>query len=174
MFRGRQENGRSRQMRAELEESMDHALRAAGHAAGGIRATMGPRVAPTAGKVRAAASERWGSTKSALAPLSEAAQTETKQNGKRAKKARAKVQRRQESRRRRSGMAALLASGVAVGAAAAMVMRWRRQQQWEDYAATGVPEATELTEVTEVTETTATGADRQSAAGRPDGATGRE
>jgi len=78
-------------VRAEFGESMDHVRQAAAHAAGGLGATVGPRlgsakdsakdktssargvVGPTAGRVSGAASRSWDSTIAAFAPLAEAA-----------------------------------------------------------------------------------------------------
>jgi len=78
-------------VRAEFGTSMDHARQAAVHAAGGLGATVGPRlgsakdsakdktssargvVGPTAGRVSSAASRSWDSTLAAFAPLAEAA-----------------------------------------------------------------------------------------------------
>jgi hypothetical protein len=124
VFRRNETKTRNELLRAELGETWDHALRAAGHAAGGMRAAVGPKVGPAADRFRGAAYSGWGTTKAALAPVSEAAQQ--------------KVQRvkrgRKPARKRWPAVAGLVAGGAAVGAAAAFVLRRRRQQQlWEDY-----------------------------------------
>jgi hypothetical protein len=128
-------------VRAELGQSWDHALRAAGHAATGVRSTVGPRVAPAAARVRSAATDRWGSTKAAFAPLAEAAQQQLKRDRKRGGKV---------AGRRWPKVAGLLAGGALVGGAAAFVMRRRRQQQWEEYDPTAaVSEVAEAAEEAE-------------------------
>ncbi|MPZ28119.1 MAG: hypothetical protein GEV12_17340 [Micromonosporaceae bacterium] len=134
MFRQNETKTRGELLRTELGESWDHALRAAGHAAGGVRAAVGPKVAPAAVRVRGAAASGWGSTKSALAPLSEAAQHGAQTARRRGKSAKpAKPGKR--ARRRWPKLAGLMAGGAAVGATAAYLVRRRRQQQWEDYQA---------------------------------------
>jgi hypothetical protein len=97
---------RGQLFRTELGQSWDHALRAAGHAASGVRSTVGPRVAPTAARVR------------------EAAQMQLKRD----RKPGGKV-----AGRRWPKVAGLLAGSALVGGAAAFVMRRRRQHQWEEY-----------------------------------------
>jgi hypothetical protein len=134
-------------MRSELGESVDHAMRAAGHAAVGVRAAMGPKVRPMAVRVRSAATDGWGSTKAIIMPLNEAAQAELRQAGKRAQRqARRARKRPKQSKRRWPRMAGFLFSGVAVGAVAAYVMRQRRQRDWEGYDPTEALEAAEPAE----------------------------
>lgn len=132
---------RGQLFRAELGQSWDHALRAAGHAATGVKSTVGPRVAPAAARVRGAATTRWDSTKAAFAPLGEAAQQQLKRD----RKQRGKV-----AGRRWPKVAGLLAGGALVGGAAAFVMRRRRQQEWEEYDPTAaVAEVKEAAEEAE-------------------------
>ncbi len=142
----------------ELGESFEHFKQAAAHAARGTGATVGPkvnaardRVSPAAGKVRDVAASGWGSTKkAALAPLiaaSEGAQEAGKATRKAKdknlkaldKKARdldkkaAKAMKKDQSGGRSSKFGKLLIVGALVGAAGALVMRRRKQQQWDEY-----------------------------------------
>jgi hypothetical protein len=125
----------ARLIREELGESLDHFVQAANHAAGGVGATVGPRmhaardrVTPAAGKaagrVKVAAASGVGATAAALAPLAVAAR-----NGGRRAIGRKPV----KPARRWPRIATMLAAGAAVGAASALIMRRRRQQQWEEY-----------------------------------------
>lgn len=149
MLRQKQAQSRRQMMRAELGETVDHAMRAAGHAAGGIRETVGPRLAPAASRMRSAAADGWGSTMAALAPLNQAAQTELKQARKEIRR-QGKQTRRQvkRSNRRWPRMMGLLASGIALGAVAAYVMRQRRQREWEEYDPTEAMETSAETDFT--------------------------
>jgi hypothetical protein len=106
-------------------------MQAANHAAGGVNATVGPRmhaarerVTPAAGKARTAAAASLGATAAALAPLATAA----KNTGRRAV-----GKKPVKPARRWPRIATLLAAGAAVGAAGAFILRRRRQQQWEEY-----------------------------------------
>jgi hypothetical protein len=108
--------------RAELSESVDHALRAAGYAAGGVRAAIGPKVSPAAQRVRSTAASGWGSTRAAIAPLTEAAQYKLRN---------ARTEEKVSSRWPK--LAGLLAVGALMGAVTAYVLRRRRLQQWEEY-----------------------------------------
>jgi gas vesicle protein len=133
----------------EFNAGFDHIMQAAQYAAGGMGSAMGPRVhnvrsmvSPAAGRVRTAASSRWDSTRSTLAPIMAAAREGAREATEAALKARAKetteVQRRlmrgEQVNRKRMGLAVgLLAAGVAVGAAAALLVRRRRRSAWEDY-----------------------------------------
>ena len=133
-------------VKAELGESLDHLMQATTHAASGVGATVGPRVdaareavSPTAAKVRNSAANGWASMMSALAPLAIAAVDGARQAGTVARKARShdmKAMRKKDSRRsgrRWPRLAGLLAAGAAVGAASAIAMRRRRQQEWDEY-----------------------------------------
>lgn len=142
MLRQKQARTRSQLMRAELGETVDHAVRAAGHAAGGIRETVGPRLGPAADRMRSAAADGWGSTLAALAPLNEAAQIELKEARKQIRRQAKQAQRQaKRANRRWPRMMGLLASGMAVGAIAAYLMRQRRQREWEEYDPTEAMEA---------------------------------
>lgn len=137
---------RSELVKAELSESFDHLMQAATHAASGVGATVGPRVnaamgyvSPATGKVKDAATSSWASTMAAVAPLALAAAEGARQAGGVARKAKStnlKAMRKKEShmsRKRWPMLAGLLAGGTVVGAAGAMVMRRRKQQQWDEY-----------------------------------------
>lgn len=137
----------SQLVKAELGESFDHFMQAATHAAGGVGATMGPKAADGMTRVRETASHGWESTMAALAPLAAAAAEgareaglSTKRAGRKARRAGARKMRavtpKRESRMSRNRwpmLAGLLAAGAAVGAAGALVMRRRKQQQWQEY-----------------------------------------
>lgn len=126
---------RGQQMRSELGQTMDHAMRAAGHAAGGFQETVGPRVGPATQRMRTATAARMGSAPGMLAPTRENARAEQKQRRKRAR-----------ARKRNTRMIGLLAGGIAVGAAGALAMRRRRQKEWEEYEAASALEDSELAE----------------------------
>lgn len=125
MFRRNETKTRAELLRSELGESWDHALRAAGHAAGGVRATVGPKLGPAAGQVRSAAASGWGSARAALRPAGEAAHQPVKGAGP-----------DRPSKRRWPAMIGLLGGGAVVGAAIAFGLRQRRERQWEDYQQT--------------------------------------
>jgi hypothetical protein len=144
----RRRTTRSQLMKSELGESFDHLRQAAAHAAGGIGATVAPRVSAAGGymkpaRMRKAASSGWDSTVAAFAPIAaaakdgalEAGQMRAQQIGQmKAKQMRRLKKQMGKSRRRRWPMlASLLAVGAAVGAAGAMVTRRRRRRQWEEY-----------------------------------------
>lgn len=100
--------------RAELGESFDHFRQAATHAATGMGET--------------------------LEPLAAAAAANARQAGDAARRAKAKnltaINKKKESRMSRKRwpmLAGLLAAGAAVGAVGALVMRRRRQHEWEEY-----------------------------------------
>lgn len=119
--RNNEVKNRGELLRGELVETFDHALRAAGHAASGVSDSV---VGRTAGKVRDTTVRGWGSTRTALAPLGEAAQTKVKDM---------KASRKgPDMKRRWPVLAGLLAGGAAVGAVGAMLLR-RRRKQWEGY-----------------------------------------
>lgn len=120
-------------LRSELSQTMDHAMRAAGHAAGGINEAMRPRVEAVrmamAPKVRDVASRGWMSTVTVFTPLTEAAQARLA-NGAKDKKDK-KEQRKAKGRRRWPAIAGLLVSGVAMGGVAAMLLRQREEREAE-------------------------------------------
>ncbi|QSB14775.1 hypothetical protein JQS43_25590 [Natronosporangium hydrolyticum] len=140
MLRRKQETRHAELARVELGESLDHALRAAGHAAGGVRATVGPRMAPAAQRVRTVASDGWDSTRAALAPLSEAAVGDSKRSRKRDAKRKLGGGQPDQGRRRWPALVGLLAGGVAVGVVVAAAVRRSREQEWEEYDATPAEE----------------------------------
>lgn len=129
----------------EFGVGVDHMLQAAQHAAGGVGSAVGPRVhsmrsmvTPAAGRVRTVASSGWDSTVSSLAPIMAAAREGAREATEAAIKAKAKADKARQKeghvKQRRIGLAlGLLAAGVAVGAAAALVVRRRRRNAWEDY-----------------------------------------
>ncbi|MFC0533003.1 hypothetical protein [Phytohabitans kaempferiae] len=110
---------------------------------------MGPRAADGVHRVKEGATHGWESTMAALAPLAAAAaegareaSRTTKRAGSKARQAGATKMRAvtpkresQMSRKRWPMLAGLLAAGAAVGAAGALVMRRRKQQQWQEYDA---------------------------------------
>jgi hypothetical protein len=128
--------------RSEMGKSFDHFMQASTHAAGGVGATVGPRmnaarsyVAPPATKVRDSATAGWASTLAALAPLVAAANDGAKQARYAAKTKNIKNLRKKEQPKmsRWPLVAGIVAAGAAVGAAGAIAMRRRRQQQWDEY-----------------------------------------
>jgi cytoskeletal protein RodZ len=135
---GRRKN-RSRLVKDELNESLEHLRQAASHAADGVNTTVAPRigaarayVAPATGRMRKTASRGWDTTVATLTPLAAAAVV----GARKAKAKNLKAMKKQEpprARRRLPRLAGLLAAGTAVGAAGALVMRRRRQQQWDEY-----------------------------------------
>lgn len=159
-LRRRHIKSRAELLRDEVGAGFDHLLRAGRYAAEGVGASVGPRIeaargqlGPAAGRVatqaagraRDAASYSWGATTGALAPLTSAV------NGRRAggwaaRRADRVARRvrsttpiamrrkrgRQMARKRGFMLAGLLAAGLALGAAGALVAR-RRQQRWDEY-----------------------------------------
>lgn len=119
---------RGQLLREELNQTVEHARRAAGHAAGGVGAAVGPRVSAAretvAPRVRDTAARGWGSTVATFTPLSEAAQAKLGNGRARRKKAARTAQRRWPV------LAGLLACGALVGAVAAAMLR-RRQPEPE-------------------------------------------
>lgn len=103
--------------RAELGESFDHFRQAANHAATGMSETLGPLAVAAATNARHA-----GDT---------ARRATTKNFGAMSRKKESRM-----SRKRWPMLAGLLAAGAAVGAVGALVMRRRKQHEWEEYDAT--------------------------------------
>ena len=124
-------------MRAELGESWEHFLAAAGHAANGVGKSVGPR----ATMLKGAAVRGWEGTATALAPLAVAYREGAADAATAALKTRKRSQSRKKGKpvsNRRTGMLiGLLAAGVALGAAGALVVRRRRKQEWSEYDPTG-------------------------------------
>jgi hypothetical protein len=104
-------DSRGKLLRAELGESVDHAMRAAGHAVGQV--------------------------KESVVPLTEAAQAKVTKNLDKVTKRKDKT----VARKRRRRVAGLLAAGAAVGAAAAYLVKRRKQQPWEEYEEQAAAEA---------------------------------
>jgi hypothetical protein len=134
--------------RAELGEGFDHLRQAATHAAGGVGATVGPklssamdRVGPGTDRVRDVASQGWDTTVAALTPLMDAARTGATEAGRKtAARARKKMTKKKTSRMsgKRTGiLVGLVAVGVAAGAVGAMAARRRSRSQWEEYESGG-------------------------------------
>jgi hypothetical protein len=121
---------RGQLMRSELGESWDHFLQAASHAANGVGSSVGPGAA----KMRGLATRGAGTTAAAFAPLAAAYKEGAADALKLSAKARkAKKGKRMSSNRKTGMLVGLLAAGVAVGAAGALVMRRRKKQQWSEY-----------------------------------------
>jgi hypothetical protein len=133
-------------VREELGESFEHLIQAATHMAGGVGATVGPRVnaareymSPAAGRMRNRASHGWESTVATFAPIAAAARDGARQGRGTTRKVKARnlkaigKKESRMSRKRWPMLAGLLTAGAAVGAAGALVMRRRRQQQWQEY-----------------------------------------
>jgi uncharacterized protein YjbJ (UPF0337 family) len=150
-------------VRAEFGESWNLFRQAAVRAAGGLGASVGPslgmakdtamnktnsargKVKPAAGKVTNAASSSWDSTLAAFAPLADAA----KQGSAHARKLDSKKKDKKDDKgtkvlsitttttteemTSRTGLYALLATGVVVGAAGALVARRRTRAKWAEY-----------------------------------------
>ena len=123
-------------MRAELGESWEHFLAAAGHTANGVGKSVGPR----ATMLKGAAVRGWEGTATALAPLAVAYREGAADAATAALKTRKRSQSRKKGKpvsNRRTGMLiGLLAGGAALGAAGALVVRRRRRQEWSEYEPT--------------------------------------
>jgi hypothetical protein len=141
-------------MRSELGEGLGHFRQAAAHAAGGVGASVGPKlsstrefVTPQAGRVAAAANQGWGVTMSAVTPLMVAARSGAVEASKQAEVAKRvtakKIKESKMSRKRATLLVGLLAAGVAAGAAGAVIARRRSRAKWEEYESTGMDDATD-------------------------------
>ncbi|GAA5189282.1 hypothetical protein GCM10023322_41820 [Rugosimonospora acidiphila] len=143
----RQTGNHGGMMRAELGEGIDHLRQAATHAAGGVGATVGPRlssamdlVGPGTERVRDVASQGWETTVAALAPLMDAARLGAIEAGSQTVRARKMMgsNKRSRSSGKRTGMLiGLLVLGAAAGAVGAMAVRRRGRDHWEEYEAGG-------------------------------------
>lgn len=142
-------------VRVELGEGVGHFRQAAGHAAEGVGARVGPQVraareylSPTATRVAQTASHGWGVTMTAIAPLAMAAVASARQTGttagqkglksvtgsKKMKLVMPKNKRKStRGRRRWSILTGVLAAGAVAGAVGAVAMRRRHQEPWEAY-----------------------------------------
>jgi len=154
VFATMRRRSRSRRMKNELGQSVDHFKRAASIAAQETSATVGPklqtavgRVQPAAVKAKDAASSGWDSALATLTPLVNSAtdnvrhagkvskrqaKKNAKQNKKYAKQLRKKAARRSDKRRgsRLMGYALI---GTAFGVGAAYLAKRRKASQWDEY-----------------------------------------
>jgi hypothetical protein len=156
---------RSRRMKNELGQSMDHFKRAATLAAQETSATVGPtlaaavdRVQPAATKAKDAASSGWDSALATITPLVAAATENVRQTGKVTKreakknaKQAAKTNKRQAKKlekkankalgrkqgRRGSRLLGFALLGTAVGVGAAYAAKRRKAAQWDEYDPAG-------------------------------------
>ncbi|XVV12675.1 hypothetical protein ACQP2X_49215 [Actinoplanes sp. CA-131856] len=154
MFATMRRKSRSRRMKNELNQGVDHFKRAATLAAQETSATVGPtltaavdRVQPAAVKAKDAASSGWGSAVATITPLVAAASDNVKQAGKVSKKSAKqnkkeakKLQKRASkavSRKQKKGRGSKLLGfallGTAIGVGAAYVNKRRRAAQWDEY-----------------------------------------
>lgn len=143
LYRTRQDDARTRAqlLREELAETVDHAMKAAGHAASGVR-SAGVQMAPAAGRFRDAASQRWETAVAAFNDTSSMTGRDLRgmRKARRAQRTLARRRGRGRAGVRPPRMVGLLTAGVAVGAATALVLR-RRRQHWEEYDASQALEA---------------------------------
>jgi hypothetical protein len=130
----------------EFGAGWDHMVQAASLAAGGMGSAIGPRahavrsmITPAAGRVRGLASSGWDTTVGTISPMVAAAREGAREATEATLKEKAKLvkqlaKREERMNQKRMGLAiGLLAAGVAVGAAAALVIRRRRHSTWEEY-----------------------------------------
>ena len=154
MFATMRRRSRSRRMKNELGQSVDHFKRAASIAAQETSATVGPKLQtavdkmqPAAVKAKGAASSGWDSALATLTPLVNSAtdnvrsagkmsrrqaKKAAKQNKKYAKRLRNKVDKR-SSKRRGSRLMGYALIGTAVGVGAAYLAKRRKAGQWDEY-----------------------------------------
>jgi hypothetical protein len=153
VFATMRRKSRSRRMKNELGQSMDHFKRAASLAAQETGSTVGPRVQaavgrvqPVAVKARGAASSGWESAVATLSPLVTAATVNARQAGKVSKKQAKKNQKNAQKlqkqasqavgrkpRRRGSKLVGFALVGTALGVGAAYVAKRRKSAQWDEY-----------------------------------------
>jgi len=154
VFATMRRRSRSRRMKNEFGQSVDHFKRAAAIAAQETGATVGPKlqtavdkVQPAATKAKVAASSGWDSALATLTPLVNSAtdnvrsagkmsrrqaKKAAKQNKKYAKRLRNKVDRR-SGKRRGSRLMGYALIGTAVGVGAAYLAKRRKAGQWDEY-----------------------------------------
>lgn len=113
---------RGQLFRDEMSQTVNHAMRAAGHAAGGMREARA-EMAPAAHRFRSAASQRWMEFNEAAAAAG------------RAPRMPARGQRAPRPRRSTPRLLGMITVGALVGMGVAKMLRQRRQQQWEEYEA---------------------------------------
>ncbi|XVU25375.1 hypothetical protein ACQPZJ_50795 [Actinoplanes sp. CA-054009] len=158
MFATMRRKSRSRRMKNELGQSVDHFKRAATLAAQETSATVGPtlsaavdRVQPAAVKAKDAASSGWGSAVATITPLVAAASDNVKQAGKVSKRTAKKTAKqnkkdakklqkranktlaRKQGKGRGSKLLGFALLGTAVGVGAAWAAKRRRAAQWDEY-----------------------------------------
>jgi hypothetical protein len=140
--------------RRELSQSVEHFKQAATHAARGTGATVGPkydaargRVTPAASRAKDVASSGWERALKTLAPLAAAtgetarktgkdaqkSSQKSKNNAKQLQKKTNKALNRKQGGRKAGKLTGFLVAGVAVGAAAAYVLKRRQREQWDEY-----------------------------------------
>ena len=154
MFATMRRRSRSRRMKNEFGQSVDHFKRAASIAAQETSATVGPKLQtavdkmqPAATKAKDAASSGWDSALATLTPLVNSAtdnvrsagkmsrrqaKKAAKQNKKYAKQLRNKVDKR-SGKRRGSRLMGYALIGTAVGVGAAYLAKRRKANQWDEY-----------------------------------------
>ncbi|HEY0531559.1 MAG TPA: hypothetical protein VGD29_08175 [Actinoplanes sp.] len=158
MFTTMRRKSRSRRMKNELGQSVDHFKRAASLAAQETSATVGPRlnaavdrVQPAAVKAKDAASSGWDSALATITPLVTAATDNVRQTGKVSKRQARKAAKENDKRARKlqkrankaigrkqrkgrgSKMLGLALIGTAVGVGAAYAAKRRKTAQWDEY-----------------------------------------
>ena len=158
VFATMRRKSRSRRMKNELGQGVDHFKRAATLAAQETTATVGPtlaaavdRVQPAAVKAKDAASSSWDSALATLTPLVTAATDNVRQAGKVSKRSAKKTAKRNKKnakklqnranaaigrdkgKKRKSRLLGYALLGTAVGVGAAYVAKRRRAAQWDEY-----------------------------------------
>ncbi|MFI6076568.1 hypothetical protein ACIA5C_34015 [Actinoplanes sp. NPDC051343] len=158
MFATTRRKSRSKRMKTELGQSVDHLKRAATLAAQETSATVGPRlnaavdrVQPAAAKAKGAASSGWDSALATITPLVTAATDNVRQTGKVSKRQARKTAKenqkkalklqkrankamgRKQRKGRGSKMLGLALIGTAVGVGAAYASKRRKTAQWDEY-----------------------------------------
>jgi hypothetical protein len=153
VFATMRRRSRSRRMKNELGQSVDHFKRAASLAAQETSATVGPtlhaavdRVHPAATKAKDVASSGWDNALATITPIVTAATENVRQTGKvskRTAKQNRKNAKKLEKRankalghktgHRRSRLLGYALLGTAVGVGAAYAAKRRRAAQWDEY-----------------------------------------
>jgi len=158
VFATMRRKSRSRRMKNELGQSVDHLKRAATLAAQETSATVGPklnaavdRVQPAAAKAKDAASSGWDSALATITPLVTAATENVRHTGKVTKKQARKTAKQNQKqakklqkranaaigRKRRRGRGSKLLGfaliGTAIGVGASYAAKRRKAAQWDEY-----------------------------------------
>ena len=140
MFRRSQVKTHSRLMRDELGVSLDHLRMAAAHAADGASGALAPRVDAARKAVKPGLHKAQGAALGGMDAVLVIARDRSRRTGKKAEKmGKGKVKMtKNEGRSRRWPMAigGVLIAGAAMGAASALLRRWRNQQSWDEYGTT--------------------------------------